>query len=162
MALVAESANVLAGLLCRLLDLVAVELVVVTILRKKSAHFHAMFIGTRAENCFSPFQRVEAFEYIGQNERIQVPDMWCYVPSTKILDQISKKFYTSIDIEDGSGNVVWLFNRSRSRRVAAQKVPIVSRPAPQGRLHTSKDVKSSIQRSTPHTKESVLECTSLR
>ncbi len=78
-----------------------------------------MLIGTGAKDCLFPLQRMEAFEYIGQHERIQVPNMWCYVQSTDSPDRVPEGAHTSIDIEYWTGNVVRLLNQGRSRIMAA-------------------------------------------
>lgn len=138
-SLVAEYANILAGLLCRLLDLGARRISDCTLScdRLKSAHFHAMFIGTGAKYCLSPLQRVEAFEDIGQHERIQVPNMWCYAQSADSPDRVSGDAYTGIDIEYWAGNVVWLLSQGRSRIMAAQEAQVVNSTSAQWRLRAS-------------------------
>lgn len=74
-----------------------------------------MFIGPSAENCSFSLERMKALEYIGQDEGIEMPNMWrCRIISVWLVALCKDLPLTCIDVEDRTGYIVRFLNWGRS------------------------------------------------
>lgn len=82
-----------------------------------------MFVGAGTQDSFPPLQSMITFEYIGQDESIQMSDMGRCEKSTEI-QSFNRKIHTSINVENRTGDIVGLLNRRRGQPTKGQEPQI--------------------------------------
>lgn len=109
---IAESADILLGLLRRSLDLIPTCVSINTLYRECSRpYFHAMFIGASTKDSFPAFQSMKPFQHVRKNNGIKVSHMGIYIEvSVALYCMISLGYFACIHIKNWCRDIVWLLS----------------------------------------------------
>lgn len=113
-------------------------------------HFHAMLVGSGTEDGFLSLKSMVSLENVGEYKCVQMSDMRCFLSQREYSYVTQDHLNTCIDVEDWTGNVVWLLSWRYARVVAAQILPIPDTISPPWDTYVMACVNLSSEYPTSH------------